>query len=512
MKIKIGLILCLLIVECVSPKCQNIYFNNKYNNDDLSSGRSIIETESGYVILGVSGVASGEYIFLRNVVTSIDFEGNQLWWKTYGEDFHNYYGGDVRSADRTHDGGFVLGGAIEDTVIASGLLIRFDQDGDSLWARTWGDTSYTGYNGTAFRVVRELPDHGFILAGSVFVSGDDSDVLIVRTDSLGNTIWYKVYGLLHIIEDCYAIDVLPDGGFLFGTAKVNINLLNSSNPGMLKVDSLGNKVWWYEYGSYMDDYGAAVAHCQDGNYLFGSTYAIEEPGPWEPRMKVRILKLNTDGGIIWDRKYSSCYFMGSTVTIDELPNGDIIAAGEGGFCDSYNMQGYIIKVKPNGDSIWMRRYDYYHLNLGFMNDLYDMQITSDDGLIITGEVFGEPEWQQSIWVQKLDSIGCDTAGCDPTVGMDDLIPLASNFDRVTIYPNPASDLVHILFRDDRPDWFLDRKIEIINMFGELVMEREVPHLSDNYGLNVTNLSLGLYLLVVKERQKVVYTAKLLISR
>jgi hypothetical protein len=130
-----------------------------------------------------------------------------------------------------------------------------------------------------------------------------------------------------------------------------------------------------------------------------------------------IFKTDTSGNIIWQRKYEGPRFTGNSITIDELDDGSIISSGQGGFDDCMNTQGYIIKVEPDGDSIWMRRYDYYEANNGYLNHLYDLLLTSDEGMILTGETYGEPEWEQSLWVQKLDSIGCDTAGCDPTVGM-----------------------------------------------------------------------------------------------
>jgi len=410
----IVLFLCLAQLDSYS---QFTYFNNRYNNDYLSSGRAIIETDSGYIISGESGVIYNEYYLLRIVMTKIDFKGNQLWWKSYGEDFHNYYTGDVRCMDRTFDGGYVVGGSIDDSIRSVGSLMKFDQNGDSLWTKIFGDTVSPYFTGTMIRVAQELPNHGFILAGSKYVSEDDGDIILIKTDSMGNPIWSHIYGLIHIIEDCGSIAQLPDGGFILGIGKSNNNMLYSADGGILKVDSLGNQIWIKYYGGYKDDYGCAVTLSQTGNYLFSTAYAVEEPGPQEPRQKVSIVKTDTSGNIIWEKKYGYPLFIGSSCTIDELPNGEIVVSGQGSFLDSYNMQGWIIKVKPDGDSIWMRRYDYYHVNNGNFNYLNDIAITSDNGIILTGEIFSPPNWEQSIWVQKLDSIGCDSAGCDPTVGI-----------------------------------------------------------------------------------------------
>ena len=105
---------------------QFTYFNNRFNNDNWSLGLSILESESDYVIAGCSGVESNGYIFRRIVLSAIDHQGNQIWWKTYGEDFHNYYAGLMRGCINTSDGGYTISGSIQDSTGNIGLLIKFD--------------------------------------------------------------------------------------------------------------------------------------------------------------------------------------------------------------------------------------------------------------------------------------------------------------------------------------------------------------------------------------------------
>jgi hypothetical protein len=501
----------ILILTQLESHSQYIYFNNRYNNDYLSSGKAILETNSGYVISGVSEVVSNDYHFLRILMTEIDYQGNQLWWKTYGEDFHNYYAGDFRSMDKTYDGGYIVAGGIMDSVRVVGFLMKFDQNGDSLWTKIFGDTVSPYYTGSLFRVCRELPDHGFILAGQKYISSDDGDLLITRTDSSGNIIWSFTYGQLHVIEDSYSITHLSEGGFIIGFVKTNINMLYSTDPGILKVDSLGNQIWTKYYGSYKDDWGSAVTVSQDGNYLLGTTYAMQEPGPGNPLMKARILKIDTSGNIIWDQKYSETLFMGSSSTIDELSDGSIIASGSGGFEGCPCNQAWIIKVKPNGDSAWMRRYVYSSVpNLD--NDfLYDLYFTSDHGMIFTGETTGPIEHLPYLWVEKLDSIGCDSIRCDTTVGVFDINPKFIILENVIIYPNHATDWVHIKFRDYKPSLLSERVLEIYNVFGEKIVQNEIPRLSERFDCNVSCFPSGIYLLVIRDGNRIVYSGKFLVA-
>jgi hypothetical protein len=508
------ILISILFAALFTIKGQFSYFNTIYNNDTWSVGWSILENEPGYVVCGVSGEESQGYVFKRIVLTGIDAAGNQLWWKTYGEDFHNYYAGNTRGCSKTSDGGYVLGGTIEDSIRVVGLLFKFDEAGDSSWVKIYGDTVTPGYTGTSFNTCRQLPDKGYLLLGDRYISGDDADVLLIRTDSLGNTLWEKTYGALHKVESGFFIVPLSTGEILIGLMKQNINVNYSADPGLLKVDSIGNLIWLKYYGSTMNDWGCSVIESSDGNYLVGSAYCTAEPAPGWPLLQPWIFKTDTSGNIIWQRKYEGPRFTGNSITIDELDDGSIISSGQGGFDDCMNTQGYIIKVEPDGDSIWMRRYDYYEANNGYLNHLYDLLLTSDDGMILTGETYGEPEWEQSLWVQKLDSIGCDTAGCDPTVGIAEWQGDKYSWRQgsLKLYPNPAQDRLNISMNNFNHVWFSNRFAEVYNMLGEKELETEIPGRTENYSLDVSSLTDGIYLLVVREGRVIKHSAKFLIAR
>ena len=116
------LLIAVLFAAAITLQSQFTYFNNRYNNDEWSVGWSILENETGYVVCGVSGEESQGYVFKRIVLTGMDAAGNQQWWKIYGEDFHNYYSGNTRGCSKTSDGGYVLGGTIEDSIRSVAML------------------------------------------------------------------------------------------------------------------------------------------------------------------------------------------------------------------------------------------------------------------------------------------------------------------------------------------------------------------------------------------------------
>jgi hypothetical protein len=515
-----------LFLSILSFSCfaQFTYFNNRYNNNAVwSSALTILETDAGYLSCGVSGEISQGYIFKRIVLAAIDDYGNQVWWKTYGEDFHNYYAGERRAFIRTMDGGYALSGTIEDSIIVVGHLMRFNPNGDSLWSRVYGDTVPGYHHFTSFLICKELADKGFLISGYVGVSGDDGDIILIRTDSLGNVIWQHTYGQLHWIEAGSSIVILPEGKFLIGIMKQSINIFNSMDPGLLKVDSLGNQIWIKYYGGTYDDCGFDVTLSQDGNYICGSALGIAEPYPEIPMVKNWIFEADTSGNIIWQKLYGDQpYGGGGCTTIDELSDGSLIASGYGGFADVPGLVGWILKTKQNGDSIWMRRYSYYP---DFTNLLSDIQITSDNGIILTGEVYGDPEWVHSFWIQKLDSIGCDYVKCDTTVWIKEEYPgmEAWGHANLEVWPNPAREVLHFNLSCYQPIGYLasgksDKfSIEVYDLLGKLIYTVRIfssilETSSAGWSMDVSSLQPGIYLVALKNGDSILDFRKFVIAR
>ena len=97
---------------------------------------------------------------------------------------------------------------------------------------------------------------------------------------------------------------------------------------------------------------------------------------------------------------------------------------------------------------------YYTQYPGNLNLLLDVDLAPDGGYIATGEVGAHPPNDlQKIWVLKVDSLGCDTAGCDPTVGVaEEEMGRGGDGERLVVYPNPGSDQIHVRWTMDDGRW------------------------------------------------------------
>src|SRR6188768_3019272 len=76
---------------------------------------------------------------------------------------------------------------------------------------------YGGTQSDEGRGVIQLPDSGFaLLARSWSWTNGGSDLILIRTDKSGDTLWTKKYGGAYNEFTNGALKMTPDGGFIIG--------------------------------------------------------------------------------------------------------------------------------------------------------------------------------------------------------------------------------------------------------------------------------------------------------
>jgi hypothetical protein len=130
-----------------------------------------------------------------------------LWTRTYGGSNHDY----ARSVQQTPDGGYIVAGYTASFGAGGSdfYLVKINSQGDTLWTRTYG-----GSNGEEARSVQQTADGGYIVAGFTYSFGAGlSDFYLVKTNSLGDTLWTRTYGGSRS-ELAYCVQQTADGGYI----------------------------------------------------------------------------------------------------------------------------------------------------------------------------------------------------------------------------------------------------------------------------------------------------------
>ena len=265
---------------------------HNYGEDDGDIGYSAIQTlDGGYMVTGYVNIISSDqcYIFLMRT----DADGDTVWTRT----FDNYYmqgkGWDVI---RTQDGNYVAAGQTWPTGNGNVFLMKFDDNGDTLWMRNYGGDLLEFGNS-----VKQTQDGGFIIAGGSKSYGEGQyDVYLIRTDSEGDTLWTRTYGG-YLDDFGHCLDITFDGGYIIAGMSESFVALGIDDLYLIRTDEYGDTLWTSTYGDSGDgdiDWGYSVEQTTDGGFIVaGKTQSYTNP-----YSRMWLLRFRWDGVLVEDWK------------------------------------------------------------------------------------------------------------------------------------------------------------------------------------------------------------------
>ena len=181
------------------------------------AGNSVIRTsDSAYLVIGYK-VSGSTQSFVDLLLLKADDNGDSLWTKTYSLRNSN----DFPAVIQTRDGGFALIGTVQYPPSGSGfdyriLLMKTDSNGDSLWSR-----EFMGLGLNQARQVIETSDGGFAIIGTTTdQSTNDTYFYFIKTDSTGSLIT----GTNGNLSNPLSIEIYPNPSRDF----VNVNISNAA--------------------------------------------------------------------------------------------------------------------------------------------------------------------------------------------------------------------------------------------------------------------------------------------
>jgi hypothetical protein len=118
--------------------------------------------------------------------------------------------------------------------------------------------------------------------------------------------------------------------------------------------------------------------------------------------------------------------------------------------------------------------------------------TSDGGFLVCGDYrqYLPVMLPQSSWLVKLDSLGCDTPGCQ-LIGVKEL---EMRNEKLEIFPNPFGEEIHI----GLPESFLGGKLVMYDVQGRRAVETEITqsHGQQSFTVQTPDMKPGVYLVEV----------------
>jgi len=327
------------------------------------------------------GSVHQKYLGLTGIV------GIAGWTKTYGTLEHYDVG---YSLVQTDDGGYAIAGTTRNlyTFESDVFLVKTDSIGNHQWNKTYGTPGWE----EAYSMV-QTADGGYALAGTTFsFETDSADFWLVKTDSAGNAQWNKTYGGADG-DHAYSVVQTGDGGYAIA-GELYISIVGR-DFWLVKTDLAGNHEWNKTYDTGEDDHVRSVVQTSDGGYaIAGYTWVGAAFDAW-------LVKTNSTGDVEWSNTYGD----GTTkhdyaYSVVQTADGGYAFAGRTESAGAGGSDVYVVKTYSDGNGTWWNTFG------GTDNDEGQSLVQTDDGgYAIAGTTGIIPMEETDVFLVKTDVEG-----------------------------------------------------------------------------------------------------------
>ncbi len=195
-------------------------------------------------------------------------------------------------------------------------------------SRTYGGDGYD-----AFRSVASTSDGGFVLAGVTTSYGASmTDYYVVRTDSLGDTLWTRTYGG-EGFDNAESVIATDDGSFAiigytssFGTSGYDVYLV--------KTDGNGDTLWTSTYGGPSNQIAHGAEVTNNGDIVIAGMNDVAGTDS----DSTLLMRVDPEGMLLWTVQYPGC----SASSLDKTLDGGYVLGGYS--CDLEHTELLVLKT------------------------------------------------------------------------------------------------------------------------------------------------------------------------
>jgi hypothetical protein len=479
------LISLLLIFSCSLTLCgQDTFHKLIYLGFPMTRFTSILPTDSCFYVTGTFS-DSIPPLTTGALLGKIDLQGELVSLKTVKHP-DRFYFNDFADLLVNHHGNLFTAGIVNDTAQSvKGILYFYNHEGDTISTFIFRNPLYPNENHVYPKETLQKENGDYVVLNIHWAvnpnSSDDNDLSLLVIDSSLDVLLYKTYGTSAWDEVAESLVLDNDGGYILGAKRTNeaeVFLNYNCRTLIIKTDSTGGQNWqWLSPAGVLQDEAKAMIKTPDGGLVVASGIGQEignNPNLHTLVWDGLIFKLDADRNVVW-----------STPLRGDLPNGsteltEMVEATDGnGYVASgivYEKEGvalghytsWLVKVSPEGDSLWARRYTYFDGEY-VAPEAWDMKATPDGGYVLVGyssEVFDiVTNPYIPAWIMKVDSFGCLIPGCHLTDALEEPGETAPS---LVIYPNPVGDFLNFQLRGVSSA--KHAAFRIVNLEGKVLQE------------------------------------------
>lgn len=323
------------------------------------------------------------------------------------------------SMDATSDGGFAF--ITSDYTISTFSYfwaVKLNGAGEVIWGR-----ALTGTHSDEGRAIKELYNGDFILVGNTNSYGSSEWAIAAIKLGIDGDMqwaqWITVSGAQLLV---HAVDVSSDGCYgIIGTISSFGGL--SEQVLAIKLDSTGNTIWARAVGGESTNVGYALSITSNDDFVVAGYTSSFDAGSYD----VLVTKISNDGDMLWARTLGQGYGYAIITTSD---NGVVVTGSVEGFVDGKYIQVLVAKLNAVGDIVWASAVGG---EIGGTNIGRSVTETAEGDFIVTGytQSFGAGSYDALVlklnasgslkWARTLGGISKDYAYAAGTLVNGELV-------------------------------------------------------------------------------------------
>lgn len=498
---------------------QGFRVRHSISNGSKNSTKALFEVSPGnYIGAGFVTDSSGNQPVNCITIVGLGSQGQLLWAKKYKGHNKSYLTNQfIQRCFYKKDNHLYYAGCATDTAGSQiGVLLKFDMNGDTLWQRTYKDSTSIDL---IPQMVTASVDNGFLITGFFqnWVTNTQQG-LILKTDANGNELWRrKIDKAAPNVQDGKAIvqDSASKKIVIVGYQYLNSNGLHDN---LLILDSLGNKVY---HGKLCTTGigGAAwdLIQTKDNSLVMvGLQIYTESLGGYNCNRSFAVkFSIDSPSIPIWKIDgFDKLAIYNAFSCVIELTDGDLLLGGyidtlQGVWNGPNNQPGSVLtrltRVSKDGNIKWNRYYEY-KMNQNSddnLQQIHSINLSHDGSWLAAIEGYNFPGVNPFLFV-KYDSTGCDSSlsYCADVYSVG-LKSLSAGKEKIRVFPNPARNEIHLEIADSE-----ETELCIIDIYGKDVRKEKV---TQSQKVDVSDLKAGMYILNFTKDNENVYTTKIIID-
>ncbi|HRH03555.1 MAG TPA: T9SS type A sorting domain-containing protein [Bacteroidia bacterium] len=295
-----------------------------------------------------------------------------------GIDIANEY---PRDLIQTFDGGYALSGKSDSNFTSRAFLQKYTAQG----VLSWTKVIRNNFSCDAYSLI-QTADSGLLMSGYVNngSAGGNYEILLVKFSAAGNLLFSKRIGNTGASSDesSYASALCPDGNLVIA-CQTNKNTNSAIDILVIKISTNGNIIWAKDYiDAYFAEVPTAIK-CDPAGNIMVSGYLIPAITSNPMFYNMFLIKLNPSGKVIWAQTFGGSQFdQANSLAVLNNYEGYAICGRTLSYGSPIGQEpAYICVLDTSGAIKWSRTFGLTTFNLFEFNDL---AITANNEVIACG--------------------------------------------------------------------------------------------------------------------------------